>query len=138
MTRIKTILILIIFAVVNYSCSCEDCDPVDVPYTYLNASAYELELTVEIPNEIIYLEATNIQPGDSAVIVYSMPELEDVVYTERLSVSIGFLSDPEKCVVYSGEILDLDDDPRSNLSTFRHHAYAIDDSLYLKAGSCIE
>lgn len=130
------VIMTILFGTMNLmSCGvCNDCEPVAWHYKYINKSTYDVELEVksDYDNDNISQNTATIVKDDSVTITYTVGAPPDYLFflDSSFVVKFKFLSEPEKCLTYSGAIVDSLDDPRSEWYV---DVYTIDDSLYFKA-----
>lgn len=138
----RDIYVFIIILIVSTVTSCVRTDegPIDLYYKYVNKSSYDVWLEVYSEYDKISPNNATIVKDDSVTITYTVPAPPDDLFflDSYFVVSFKFLSDPEKCLTYSGTIVDSLDDPRSTmaLEPVPAYVYIIDDSLLFKADTC--
>ena len=133
----KTILLFISICGVALSISCKhgtDQDEPEITFRYINQLPIATTITtINSSGDTIQPSAT-LLPRDS--IVYKKGF--EFYLNSTHSIKFSFISDTNKCLLYSGAILSDPTDPRSAVSYQRIEVYrfVIDSTLFLKATKC--
>jgi hypothetical protein len=115
---------------------CEDCgSPRYAKFRYLNQSEHVLTMVTSHGAEHDSIPPTGrLEVGDSLEINVD-PDL--LFHDSRFTIHVRFESTPERCLVFTGPILDLEFDIRSDLSVdWEGHRYRFTKAHFDSAGAC--